>query len=464
MGTDRHAGTRIAAVVVAIVVSACGQAAPSATTSGPIATRPAPSAASVPSTPSAPPVQASGMALLGSVPGSNGDLAFWGDLAVVTHITDWDRETEDDGFIIVDIADPAKPAILGAFRCFGSFQDVSVWADLAILSQDRVLPWESCDGAGALPAGSPPFAGVRIVSIADPAAPVLVASVRTGVDPADAMQVRGSHNNTIVPDPEHDRLLVYAAVYYWPETQPHASIVEVPLKDPASARVIGTFENGTNRPCHDITVFVPGKIAACAAYEAGVILFDVSDPVRPRVISQFQVPEIVNNDESHHSTVFSADGTTLVVNAELGGEVCMGGTGSNARSLSFYDISDPAHPEHRGSFQLPRAVSGRDCYPHQSNLIPTAERDLLVTGWTGAGVEVVDFSDPTAPREVAYWMSNEGDGMSSGVGYAYWYNGRVYAANGARRGLDIFEVDAGLVPGARTLPYLNPQTEEAPPA
>jgi hypothetical protein len=117
-------------------------------------------------------------------------------------------------------------------------------------------------------------------------------------------------------------------------------------------------------------------------------------------------------------------------------------------------------------------VSGRDCYPHQSNIVPTAERDLLVTAWTGAGVEIVDFTDPSSPREVAYWMSSEGDGMASAHGYAYWYNGRVYATSVAPgpfsgalgRGFDVLEVDAGLIPGAPTLPYLNPQTEVAPPA
>ena len=74
---------------------------------------------------------------------------------------------------------------------------------------------------------------------------------------------------------------------------------------------------------------------------------------------------------------------------------------------------------------------------------------------------------PAAPREIAVWVSGEAGGLHSDTGYAYWYNGRVYAANGAPspalpgigRGFDVFEADAGLVGGAGTLPYLNPQTQ-----
>ena len=464
MGANRSVRWRVGAAIVVIAVGACGPAVPSGTPGSAATQTPTPTAAATtpPSTaaPTAAPDQANAMRLVGSVAQPSGDLAFWGDLAVVTRMTDWDRETEDDGLMVVDIADPTAPKVLGQLRCMGAFQDVSVWDGIAVLSQDRVLPANSCALESGPNSDAAPFAGLRIVSIADPASPLLVASVRTAVDAADATQVRGSHNNTIVPDLAHDRLLVYASVFYHPETHPHAAIVEIPMKEPAAARVIGSFENGTDRPCHDITVFVPRRIAACAAYEAGVILFDITDPAAPTVITHFEVPEIVQNGESHHSTVFSNDGTSLVVNAELGGETCIAGSGSSARSLSFYDVSNPSNPEHRGSFQLPRKVSGRDCYPHQSNIVPTTDRDMVVTGWTGAGVSIVDFTDPSAPREVAYWTSGELNGMHTWANYAYWYNGRVY---GTGRGLDIFEVDAGLVSGARTLPNSNPQTQEAPP-
>ena len=150
------------------------------------------------------------MTLLGSVPGSNGDIAFWGDLAVVTNMAGWELEAADDGFSVVDIADPAKPTVLGSFTCVGAFQDVTVWDGLAILSQDRIHPNDSCGGDTTSDATS--FAGLRIVSIADPAKPVLLASVPTGIDTVDARQVRGTHTHTIVPDLERDRLLVPVGV------------------------------------------------------------------------------------------------------------------------------------------------------------------------------------------------------------------------------------------------------------
>jgi len=422
-----------------------------------------------------PPLRAEGMRLLGSVPGSNADFAFWGDLAIVTNVVDWDLQSADDGFVVIDISDAASPAVVGRFACAGSFQDVSVWEDLAVVSQDRITAGDTC---GAGPAGeldATAFAGLRIVSIEDPASPVLLASVPTGVgESAGLRSVRGSHTNTIVPDLENGRLLVYAGMFYYPGATPDATIVEIPLDDPGAARTVGAFDNGMTDTCHEVSVHLGRQLAACAGYLGGLTLFDIADLERPKIVSHMVDPQMLLDGASWHSAVFSTDGRSLVVNAEIFAEdwggSCPGGSDSTGGALRFFDIADPQDPQLRSTFQLPRHTAGHFCYAHQSGIVPmNGDRDLLVSGWFGGGVNLVDFTDPANPREVAFWVAGEPDGGHSFTDSAYWYNGRIYAANLAvadmdspvtQRGFEVFGVDDGILGETLPLSHLNPQTHE----
>ena len=72
----------------------------------------------------------------------NSDMAFWGDRAFVGNY---------NGIRIFDISNPASPALLADFQCFGPQNDVSVWdrdgngdADLMITSVDRTLTGPQC--------------------------------------------------------------------------------------------------------------------------------------------------------------------------------------------------------------------------------------------------------------------------------------------------------------------------------
>jgi hypothetical protein len=199
-----------------------------------------------------------------------------------------------------------------------------------------------------------------------------------------------------------------------------------------------------------------------------VILFDISDPVHPVRLSHFDNPFV----ENHHSTTFSNDGNTLVLDDEVYTGLCAGGTGEPLGALWFYDISDPRAPEELGFFQLPRRTEEHFCYAHESNVVPMpGPRDIVVTGWFGGGVNLVDFTDPSRPREIAFWVSSGLDGQHSFPRAGYWYNGHVYAGNPAQqedepvthRGFDVFAVDHPVLRKALRLSHMNAQTQEPPP-
>lgn len=100
-------------------------------------------------------------------------------------------------------------------------------------------------------------------------------------------------------------------------------------------------------------MFIPRDLLVCGAHDAGVILFDTSDPVHPVRLSHFDNPLVGN----HHSTAFSNDGNTLVLDDEVYTERRAGGTGQPSGALWFYDTSDPRAPEERGFFQLSRPTA-----------------------------------------------------------------------------------------------------------
>jgi hypothetical protein len=99
---------------------------------------------------------------------------------------------------------------------------------------------------------------------------------------------------------------------------------------------------------------------------------------------------------------------------------------------------------------------------HNGNIIPVDGRYLLVAAWYGGGTSVVDFTNPAAPVEVAYYDATS---PSANTWSSYWYNGHIYA-NDMTRGVDVFDVILPSTLYGETWTHLNAQTQEdllAPP-
>jgi hypothetical protein len=433
-----------------------------------------------------------------------GDLAFSGDLAVVGRGIFSGEDRRYNGFVLFDISDPSRPRELSRFDCTNTGFDVSIWDDLVFLSQDA--PSETDECGSSVPSGPLPpatvFAGLRIVSVADPHNPQLVASIRTGACRTDPSCATGSHTHTVVPelDREDPRLVVYV------NSLP-AGVVVVPLDDPAAAEYVGDISTlagglgGTNG-CHDLQVLMAARLAACSSINE-VSLWDISDPLAPVVFSHFSDPTIFH----HHSAVFSTDGSTLVVQDEsfysLAAEISAVDDGcidTDAGALRFYDITKtvddyragkamPAAPRRTAVLRAPTPTTERVqtwCYAHYGGVVPIPPgagevQNLLVMGWAGAGTWLVDFTDPAAPRFVGHYYDVGSATSSPSFTYsAYWYRGRIYANNGSLnvygldhrdtdRGLEVFRVRAPDTEYGRQLrdalhraarqDHLNPQTQ-----
>jgi hypothetical protein len=395
---------------------------------------------------------------------ANSDMAFWGDLLV---------QGSYDGFRVVDISDPNRPVTLAEVACRGPQGDVSIWEHLVFVSVDRPQSSSGCESEDAEDA-DPLFLpdqggweGIRIFDVMAPSAPRLVGTVTTDC---------GSHTHTLVPDVANGRVLLYVSSYALLQDQrlapdcinPHGqiSVVEVPLDDPGSAEVITrphlfdtpAWEVAPGAPpdwhstagCHDITVFMPLRLAAAACLSEGQI-WDLSNPERPMAIAHVDLPEVA----FWHSAAWSNDGSVIAFGDEDLSET--GCTNDPGGALWFYRVSDPREPQLAGRFSLDRYAGPEVCSAHMFNVVPGVERDLLVGGFYAGGTSVVDFTDPSAAREVAYY--DVGGELPGDVWSSYWYRGHVWVSD-HHRGLDVLAVELAELDGATALDRLNPQTQE----
>jgi hypothetical protein len=428
----------------------------------------------------------------GVLASANSDLAFWGARAYAGHY---------DGFRIFDISDPSHPEVLSDFACRGAQNDVSVWQNrLLFLSIDEPQlqptgqPRGVCnEAAPATDAGreiATNFEGIRIFDVTDPRNPVFLKGVDTDC---------GSHTHTLVPDPDHNRLLIYVSSYalrvgpicgprtsgndqLFDPTLPvdvnplheQISVVEVPLGSPQNARVISEprlahpiYNISQIDPeatgfydtvgCHDIGVFLEIKLAAAACMSNGQ-LWDISDPANPKTLPSqgaryVDVPQV----EFWHSAAFTWDGRNIQFGDERIREGGCESTAEPGGRLYFYDRANFTQPI--GSFMIPRPQNGEYCSSHLWNVLPRKDgRYVLTEAWYNGGVDVIDFTDPTRAFEVGYYDAFHPSGDEA-VWSAYWYNRFIYA-NDIERGQDVYFLRDRLQFGTRFVDHLNPQTQE----
>lgn len=113
-----------------------------------------------------------------------------------------------EGFRVIDIADPENPAVVADVACPGAQHDVSVWKGLLFLSIDTPLTGPECGSPRSTTATGGTAPGFEGIRIFD---------VRDRANPRYVGAVAtdcGSHTHTLVPDTaDPGRVLVYVASY-----------------------------------------------------------------------------------------------------------------------------------------------------------------------------------------------------------------------------------------------------------
>ncbi|HSR14570.1 MAG TPA: hypothetical protein VLL51_02380 [Gemmatimonadales bacterium] len=235
------------------------------------------------------------------------------------------------------------------------------------------------------------------------------------------------------------------------------------------ARMFGTGESSGPRPgptqCHDITVY-PAIGLAGGACEGYGLLLDISDPVFP-----VRIGAVADSNFSYwHSATFNNDGTKVLFSDEWGGGGAPKCRDTDPREWGANAIFTIEKREmvFRGYYKLPAPQTPlENCVAHNGSLIPIPGRDVMVQAWDQGGISVLDWTDASNPREIAFFDRGpvNPDRMVMGGSWSvYWYNGVIVSSEIAR-GLDILELTPSAelsqneIDAAKTvrLDYLNTQ-------
>ncbi len=403
----------------------------------------------------------------------NSDLAFRGD-----HV----YQGNFAGFTIWDVSNPAVPSIVSVVPCITSQGDPTIIGNLLFVSAEGGGNRNDC-AKGGVENPADHMAGVRIFDVSNPSQPRLVKNVQT---------CKGSHTHTVIPHPA-DRNIVYiyvsgsqgardemeGCVNGDDPADPANSlyrldVIKVPLDKPEDAAVVtgariftglgpAAQRAGRNRRqgaepprfgprnCHDVTAYPAiGLLAgACSSYG---LLVDISNPEKP-----VRLDAVADTNFSlWHTAVFSNDGSKIVFTDEWGGgtqPMCQSTSMMEMGGNTVLTVANRKLTQH-AYVKLPSSQTAQEnCVSHNGSLIPVPGRDIMVQGWYQGGVNVIDFTDPDHPFEIAFFdrgpvdappqdttaVQGRGRGTIGGSWGAYWYNGRIYSSEMAR-GLDVLEL------------------------
>src|SRR5437773_11118614 len=185
-----------------------------------------------------------------SLGSTHSDLAFSGKYVI---------QGNYNGFEIWDITNPAKPALVNAYTCPASQNDISIYKKLLFMSSEATNSRSDCKFGGVpAPVSEDRVRGIRIFDISDIAHPKLVTSVQT---------CRGSHTHTVVTqpgDPNNVYIYVSGTANVRPGDElkgcqdggrddPNSSrfrleVIKVPLAKPNAAAIVSSPRIFNNLP------------------------------------------------------------------------------------------------------------------------------------------------------------------------------------------------------------------------
>jgi hypothetical protein len=361
--------------------------------------------------------------------GFNADVFFYKSTAYVGRWGFFDPQHPEfcpsEGVAVIDVHDPANPAVVSALPkpALTSAEDIVVYTE-------RFGPFAGHDIAvsGIQACGNrydPIFRGLALYDVTDAAHPVQVGSLDIGCctrgvheldiqDRADLHStfIYGSVPNSEFPDPNTTSGVRDAKKHgdarLFDVTNP-AHPVEVSSwgikkdlgMDPTVGQ--GCFARSFG---HGMTPSADGKLVFVSYWDAGYIALDVTNPARP--VFKGKTTYAADEDGDGHSASYD-NARKLLFTADE--DFCKTGPGivKGWGYLRVFDYSNLAHPVQVGAFHTadsfgPADAGAGDFVIHN----PLFSGHFVYASWYSDGVRVIDVSDPTNPREVAFFIPPAG--------------------------------------------------------
>lgn len=319
--------------------------------------------------------------------GMNAGLAIAGNCGYIG------SRSSDQGTLILDLSNPAAPAVVGEIpRHPGSTErEVRAVADHHLLI---VLIYR-------LDAGGPN--GLDLYDITNCTKPIF----RTRVDFGNDMP----HEFFLWRDPSSQhrgRLLAYVTM--WGHA-PNLRVVDV--SDPAQPSEVASWDaaplTGVASRVHSLSVSPDGRRAYIADWDNGLMVLDTTALARGR---GDLTPKLLTPPEhwlnfpggNVHSAVYIPDKNLVVTTQEIYGPgTCPYG------ELHLVDVHNPAAPTIVGAFGIEAndpakcsSTEGLDGAFTTHN--PLVIGDIAFVSWYAGGLRAVDLSDPAQPREIGAFL------------------------------------------------------------
>jgi len=330
------------------------------------------------------------------------------------------------GVSIFDISAPRGPVRVGRLDLPNvQNEDVDVGSGILLVTDDP-------DGGRGI---------VHVIDVSDPARPRRLSTYSTW-----ARGLEGFFDDARVPRRGgigHTASCIDECRYAWLAGSP-AGIDIVDLRDPGRPRFVRRFKARAaagNEGTHDVQVDASGL--AWVAGGRGTAAYDVTDPVRPRLVHRTtrrgERPPV--NDFIHHNSVRLPGGVVAITEEDF--RSGCGGAGS----LQTWKI--------RGGRLRPLTRFGveRDrrarllCSAHYFD----ARDGLIAQGFYEQGVRLVDASRPRRLRQVGYYVPPRG--MVWGALFAPTDpSGETVYALDHSRGIDVLALDRPALRPVRRIP------------
>ena len=159
-----------------------------------------------------------------------------------------------------------------------------------------------------------------------------------------------------------------------------ASVVVAPRNAEREIKVVG---HALLKDAQGAEQWIIGNYAYYSTISDHFLVYDISDPVHPKLTDTVKVDARLVNDIST-----TADGKFLVISRE--------GASNRKNGIAFYDASDPAHPKPISEYT--ETVTGG-----VHSAFVDSHYVYLTDDATGS-MRVIDFADVKNPKEVARWQ------------------------------------------------------------
>ena len=328
------------------------------------------------------------------------------------------------GVTIYDISVPRAPVRVGGLALPNAQnEDVDVGSGILLVSDD---PY---GGRGVL----------HVIDVSDPANPRLLADSRTWVPGLSDFALPFPRKRGI----GHTASCIQDCRYAWLAGS-FTGIEVVDLRDPAHPRRAGDFRASAvsgGLGTHDVQV--DGSGLAWIAGGSGTAAYDVTDPVRPRLVRRTDTrgDRPPWNRFIHHNSVRLSD-DVLAITEEAFGPGCRG-----AGRLQTWRISARREMRPLDWWAVERDRSAQLlCSAHYFD----AQDGLIAQGFYEQGVRLIDARDPSRLRQVGYYVARPGLFWGALFAPTDATGSTVYALDHAR-GIDVLAIDrAALAPVRRT--------------